>query len=68
MIFQVGVNSMNLSHGKIIEDEINVFTFNVKTGLRYVQNDQLNISVKIRNLKEEAKDEEQESGISDNDD
>ena len=67
MTFKEGVNSLDLSHEKIIEDEINVFSFTVKTALKYVQNDHLNILVKIRNLKEEAKDEDQESGISDND-
>ena len=66
MTFEVGVNSMNLSHDKIIEDEINVFLFSVKTALKYAPGS-LEILVKIRNLKEEAKDEDQESGISDND-
>ena len=67
-MFKGGINSLNLSHEKIIEDEINVFYFTVKTALKYAQNDQLDILFKIRNLKKEAKDEDEESGISDNDD
>ena len=45
----------------------NAFSFNVKNGLKYAKDGILDVSIKICNLKEEAKDEDKESGISDND-
>ena len=50
----------------IIENE-NCFALSVKKAKRYAMKDtnQLDYTVKIRNLKDEAKDEDEESGIDD---
>ena len=60
------VKSLFESHGQIIADEV-CFTLRNVTAKRFTNEEShLEYSVKIRNLKEEAKDDE-ESGISDND-
>jgi hypothetical protein len=53
-------------HDFIIENE-NCFTLSVKKAKRYAMRETNNVdyAVKIRNLKDEAKDEDEESGIDD---
>ena len=60
------VRSVVECHDFIIEKE-NCFTLSVKKAKRYATKDknQLDYTVKIRNLKDEAKDEDEESGIDD---
>ena len=54
------------SHDQVIENE-NCFVFGVKTAKKMVKQgtNQVDYSMKIRNLKEEAKDDNDESGIED---
>ena len=58
--------SMVEFHDLIIEDE-NCFMLGIKKAKRYAVKDtnQVDYTVKIRNLKDEAKDEDEESGIDD---
>ena len=60
------VRSVVECHDSIIENE-NCFTLSVKKAKRYAMRDtnQVDYAVKIRNLKDEAKDEDEESGIDD---
>ena len=65
--FNLGVNSMNSNMDDILKSEENVFCFSLKAAKNFVNDGILDFSLKIRNLKEEAKDKDVESGISDND-
>ena len=58
--------SMVESHDLIIEDE-RCFSLGIKKAKRYAMKDtnQVDYTVTIRNLKDEAKDEDEESGIDD---
>ena len=60
------VRSMVETHEKVIEDET-CFIMGVKNVKKFVKEgtNQVDFSLKIRNLKDEAKDEEDESGIDD---
>ena len=64
--YQEKARSIVESHDLIIEDE-NCFSLGIKKAMRYATKDtnQVDYTVKIRNLKDEAKDEEDESGIDD---
>ena len=54
------------SHDFIIENE-DCFALSVKKAKKYAMEDtnEVNYAMKIRNLKDEAKDEDEESGIDD---
>ena len=60
------VLSMVESHEKVIENQ-NCFIIGAKNVKKFVKEgtNQVDFSVKIRNLKDEAKDEDDESGIDD---
>ena len=60
------VRSVVECHDFIIEND-NCFSLSVKKAKRYATRDtnQVDYAMKIRNLKDEAKDEDEESGIDD---
>ena len=60
------VRSLVESHEEVIENE-NCFIIGVKQAKNFVKEDtkQVDFSMKIRNIKDEAKDEDEESGIDD---
>ena len=60
------VRSLVESHEEVIENE-NCFIIGVKQAKKFVKEDtkQVDFSMKIRNIKDEAKDEDEESGIDD---
>ena len=66
MIYYDQVRSLVESHEEVIENG-NCFIIGVKQAKKFVKEDtkQVDFSMKIRNIKDEAKDEDEESGIDD---
>ena len=66
LTYYAQVRSLVESHEEVIENE-NCFIIGVKQAKKFVKEDtkHVDFSIKIRNIKDEAKDEDEESGIDD---